>query len=93
MDLKMPVMNGIEATKKIKEFRADIPIVAQTAYTAKTEKDEAFSAGCIDFISKPINEKTLYGVINKYLIKKRNYFFFFLWFIIDTIPSKPFHAS
>ena len=54
MDLKMPIMNGFEATKIIKEFRPDLPIVAQTAYSTNDEKKQAFSAGCDDFISKPI---------------------------------------
>ena len=63
-------MNGFEATKLIKEFRSDLPIVAQTAYSTKEEKGQAFSAGCDDFISKPINKEILNGIINKYLIIK-----------------------
>ncbi|MEA3450932.1 MAG: response regulator [Bacteroidota bacterium] len=67
MDLKMPIMTGFEATKQIKEFRPDLPIVAQTAYSTRDEKEQAFSAGCDDFISKPISEETLSEIINKYL--------------------------
>ena len=70
MDMKMPIMNGFEATKLIKEFRSDLPIVAQTAYTRSDEKERAFSAGCDDFISKPISEGTLKEIINKHLIMK-----------------------
>ena len=70
MDLKMPIMNGFEATKIIKEFKPDLPIVAQTAYTTKEDKVKALSAGCDDFISKPIDEETLNEIINKYLITK-----------------------
>ena len=70
MDLKMPVMNGFEATKLIKEFQPDLPIVAQTAYTTNEDKEKAFSAGCDDFISKPISEETLNEIMNKYLITK-----------------------
>ncbi len=70
MDLKMPIMNGFEATKLIKELRPNLPIVAQTAYSTRDEKQQAFSAGCDDFISKPINEETLNGIINKYLMIK-----------------------
>jgi len=51
----------------IKEFRPDLPIVAQTAYSTREEKGQAISAGCDDFISKPISEETLNGIINKYL--------------------------
>jgi len=68
MDMKMPIMNGFEATKLIKKCLPNLPIVAQTAYSTRDEKEQAFSAGCDDFISKPISEKTLNGIINKYLI-------------------------
>ena len=68
MDLKMPVMNGYEATKQIKEFRPDLPIIAQTAYSTKEDIKKAKSASCDDFISKPINRKTLNEILNKYLI-------------------------
>ena len=67
MDLKMPIMNGFEATKKIKEFFPDLPIVAQTAYSTREEREQAFLAGCDDFISKPISEETLNKVIRKYI--------------------------
>jgi len=70
MDLKMPIMNGFDATKLIKKFRPCLPIVAQTAYSTKEEKRQAFSAGCDDFISKPISEKTLNRILNKNLITK-----------------------
>ncbi len=48
MDMKMPIMTGFEATKLIKEFRPDLPIVAQTAYSTREEKGQAISAGCDD---------------------------------------------
>lgn len=67
MDIKMPVMNGYEATKQIKEYRPDLPIIAQTAYSTKEDKDLAKSAGCDDFISKPIKGETLNRIIDKYL--------------------------
>jgi len=70
MDIKMPIMNGFEATKLIKEFRPNLPIVAQTAYTSKEDKEKALTAGCDDFISKPIDEDKLNEIVNKYLITK-----------------------
>lgn len=70
MDLKMPIMNGFIATKLIKEFRHNLPIIAQTSYSTKEEKEQAFLAGCDDFISKPISEETLKKTMNKYLITK-----------------------
>ncbi len=67
MDIKMPIMNGYEATKLIKEIKPNIPIVAQTAYSSPEHIEEARLAGCDDFISKPINQKNLTAILNKYL--------------------------
>ena len=67
MDLKMPIMNGFQATKLIKKFRPHLPVVAQTAYTRNDDKERAFMAGCNDFISKPINQEVLNKITNKYL--------------------------
>jgi PAS domain S-box-containing protein len=66
MDLKMPVMNGFEATKKIKAAFPDLPVIAQTAYSSEADKQLAFESGCDDFISKPINRMTLFSILNKY---------------------------
>ena len=70
MDLKMPVMNGYEATRQIKEFRPGLPIVAQTAYSTVEDKNIAIKAGCDDFISKPISKNTFNEIIRRYLIMK-----------------------
>jgi CheY-like chemotaxis protein len=67
MDLKMPIMDGFEATKKIREFNRKIPIVALTAYTLGVEKDRAILSGCTDFISKPIKTEELMAIIVKCL--------------------------
>jgi len=67
MDLMMPVMDGFEATKKIKSFLPDLPVVIQTAYVSEKEREKAFLAGCDDFISKPINEKRLKKVISEFI--------------------------
>lgn len=72
MDIKMPKMDGHEATRLIKEFRPNLPIIAQTAYSTPEEKERAFLAGCDDFISKPISKDALNDVINTYLLKKNN---------------------
>ena len=72
MDMKMPVMNGLEATKIIKEFRPNLPIVAQTAYSTSEEKGKAILAGCDDFISKPIKVEALNKTMSKYLIIKES---------------------
>lgn len=72
MDIKMPKMDGHEATRKIKEFRPNIPIIAQTAYSSPEEKEKAFLAGCDDFISKPLSKEKLSIVINNYLLSGNN---------------------
>lgn len=70
MDIKMPVMDGYEATRQIKLFRPDLPVIVQTAYSTIDEKNNAIAAGCNDFITKPVSERTLYSMINKYLKDK-----------------------
>lgn len=64
-------MNGLIATKKIKEKYPDLPVIAQTAYSTEAEKKLALEHGCDDFISKPTNESELINLIHKYL--KANY--------------------
>lgn len=69
MDMKMPIMNGLEATKKIKKLYNDLPIIAQTAYSNTEDKEKVKESGCDEFVSKPINEKHLKHVLEKYLVK------------------------
>jgi PAS domain S-box-containing protein len=66
MDIRMPVMDGIEATKLIKNIRPNLPIVAQTAYAFSDEKEMIISIGCTDYISKPIEKNELFKLIAKY---------------------------
>ncbi|HKJ78664.1 MAG TPA: response regulator, partial [Prolixibacteraceae bacterium] len=66
MDLKMPKLDGINATKKIREFNKKIPIIAQTAYALAGDKEKALDAGCNDYISKPINKEELIGKIGNF---------------------------
>jgi PAS domain S-box-containing protein len=67
MDIKMPEMNGYEATIRIKEFKPDLPIIAQTAYSTEIDKNKAFACGCSDFISKPLKRELLLSMINDLL--------------------------
>lgn len=69
MDIRMPVMDGIEATTQIKQIDPNIPIIVQTAFTMSTEKEKSFKAGCDDYISKPINIKEFYATVCKYIEK------------------------
>ncbi len=70
MDIRMPIMDGIEATTQIKQIDRDIPIIVQTAFTMSSEKEKSFKAGCDDYISKPINIKELYATVCKYIEKQ-----------------------
>lgn len=66
MDIKMPELSGIAATKLIREFNPSVPIIAQSAYTFSGEQEEAIAAGCNDYITKPIDKNTLLNLIRKY---------------------------
>jgi len=67
MDIKMPVMNGYAATMEIRQINPKLPVVAQTAYAFSEDRQKAESAGCNDYITKPINDKELFGILEKYL--------------------------
>ncbi len=67
MDIKMPEMDGYEATKRIKEFKPDLPIIAQTAYVTEADRIKALACGCSDYISKPISKRLLLSKINEQL--------------------------
>jgi CheY-like chemotaxis protein len=67
MDIKMPELNGYEATRKIKEMRPELPVIAQTAFAFSDDLQKALEAGCDDYIAKPI--------LKEYLIEKLNHFF------------------
>jgi signal transduction histidine kinase len=66
MDIKMPIMDGYEATREIKKIRKDLPVIAQTAYAMRSDMDMAKEAGCDDYISKPINREAFFNIISKY---------------------------
>ena len=66
MDIKMPVMDGLEATKKIKEAHPDLPIVALTANAFDSDRQLAFDAGCNDFLSKPVSSEACLKTIRKF---------------------------
>jgi PAS domain S-box-containing protein len=69
MDIKMPEMDGCEATKLIRNFLPGIPIIAQTAYALSEERERAFQAGCDDYVTKPIRKEDIIALIRNYLEK------------------------
>jgi PAS domain S-box-containing protein len=72
MDIKMPLMNGYEATKIIRSFNKDVVIIAQTAYALSGDREKALEAGCNDYIAKPIKKDLLFSILRHYLTKKTN---------------------
>lgn len=64
MDLKMPVMDGLIATRKIREFNSDILIVALTANAFDTDRASAMDAGCNAFLPKPVKRKQLFELLS-----------------------------
>jgi PAS domain S-box-containing protein len=66
MDLKMPEMDGYEATRQIRKFNRDIIIIAQTAHGFSGEREKVIEAGCNDYMSKPISKTSLIMLICKY---------------------------
>jgi len=67
MDIKMPVMDGIDATKIIKRIRPDLPIIAQTAYTYSEEKSKMSGVGCDEYLAKPLDYAKLKELLKIYL--------------------------
>ena len=67
MDIKMPVMDGLEATRAIKAQAPDLPIIALTANAFDSDRVAAREAGCDDFLSKPVNAALCLQTIKKHI--------------------------
>jgi CheY-like chemotaxis protein len=67
MDLKMPQVDGLEATRQIKAALPDMPVIALTANAFDTDRQQALEAGCNDFMTKPINAAKCLQMIEEYL--------------------------
>jgi len=67
MDIRMPILNGYDATKQIREFNTEVPIIAQTAFALIPEQKAVIESGFTDFLSKPVEEEKLFGIIKKYM--------------------------
>lgn len=70
MDIKMPVMNGYDATRAIREFNKDVVIIAQTAYALTGEKEKTIAAGCNYYLTKPIEINVLLNTLSGFLKNK-----------------------
>jgi PAS domain S-box-containing protein len=67
MDIKMPILDGLEAIAEIKKFRSNLPIVVQTAYAMPEDRERSLAAGGDEYLTKPINVDELFGTISKFL--------------------------
>ncbi len=68
MDIKMPNMDGLEATRKIKKVYPEIPIIAQTAFAMENDERLSLEAGCNSYLSKPIKANKLLEVLTTFLM-------------------------
>ena len=69
MDIKMPVMDGLEATAKIKEAWPELPVIALTANAFDSDRQLAMNAGCDDFLSKPVSATKCLETIDRFIGK------------------------
>jgi PAS domain S-box-containing protein len=65
MDIRLPVLNGIQATERIRKMGRNIPIIAQTAFAMDKDAQKCFEAGCNKFIAKPISKESLYRAMKE----------------------------
>ncbi|SHE34032.1 PAS/PAC sensor hybrid histidine kinase [Mariniphaga anaerophila] len=66
MDIKMPEMNGFQATREIKKVNPEVVVIAQTACALSGDKEKAFNAGCNDYLTKPFSRENLLEMVTKY---------------------------
>ncbi len=71
MDIKMPVMDGLEATRLIREISPTVPIIAQTANAFETDHQKAKEAGCDYILTKPIKVKQLVSVVDQFIAQSK----------------------
>jgi len=69
MDIRMPQMDGYEATRQIRQLNTKVVIIAQTAFTMVGDREKAIEAGCTDYITKPIKKAELVGLVKKYWVE------------------------
>lgn len=67
MDIQLPGLSGDKATKQIREFNADVPIIAQTAHAMSNDKEKYLKAGCNDYLAKPILMADLFFKLKEYI--------------------------
>ena len=69
MDIQLPVLNGYDSTRAIKQIRPDLPVIAQTANAMDDDRLKCLNAGCSDYITKPIVLEKLLVIVNEFIYK------------------------
>ena len=67
MDISLPVMDGYEATRRIRQMNPSLPVVGLSANAMREDIEKALAAGCADYITKPIDENVLFEKLKKFL--------------------------
>ncbi|MCB8964821.1 MAG: PAS domain S-box protein [Bacteroidales bacterium] len=67
MDIRMPDISGLEATRRIRQFNTGVVILAQTAFALSEDREESLAAGCNDYLTKPIKPNDLFQAIDKWI--------------------------
>ena len=67
MDIKMPRMDGLEATRLIRSYSREVPIIALTAFAFESDREKALESGCNDFLTKPVSQSALEKALDKYI--------------------------
>jgi len=67
MDIKMPEIDGLEATRQIKLINKDVPVIAITAYAMSGDEERVLAAGCDGYLSKPLSKKMLLQKVGEYI--------------------------
>jgi len=67
MDIQLPIMDGYDATARIKKFRPNLPIIAQTAFAMEEDEQKCLNSGFDGYLSKPVNATDLYEMISRLL--------------------------
>ena len=67
MDIRLPGIDGLETTKRLRKYKPDVPVIAQTAHAMEEDQKKCIQAGANDYISKPIDIEKLLQKINQYI--------------------------
>ncbi|MFP4060268.1 MAG: response regulator [Bacteroidota bacterium] len=67
MDIRMPQLNGIDATREIRTFNKEVPIIAHTAYAFTEDRNKCLNAGCNHYLPKPVKKDDLFKILHTFL--------------------------